>query len=247
MQIMERYSTATCGAIRNHVLGGQVITAGWPRREGAWRCGTGFRANQAQNSTTVAPSTRGPWPSSNWSHYVARRIMWRRCGGTTTSLLRSVDRESLSTCSQSFEKGEQRIRRAISTRPRLWRRGPSQGALFEGKVGVEVHAIGGADVFVAENQSDRRRVDMMTQKIHGTTVAKGVRRYFLCGQRRTLQCRRRHMALNEASHSVAAESFAAGSWEQRIFWHPSVFVEPGSDHRAGFSTQRVIRSLRPLP
>ncbi|MGH2836712.1 MAG: hypothetical protein ACRDJY_00005, partial [Thermoleophilaceae bacterium] len=112
------------------------------------RCGAGRRR------TTVRVDDPPPgrealcgFPHS--SSYVERATMRRP--GRRSSVWRCPWRSG-AAYSQAFQEGEKRVRWPISTGPRSRRRRLGDGPFLEGEVGVQVDAVGGANVLVAEDQ-----------------------------------------------------------------------------------------------
>src|SRR5664280_441607 len=93
--------------------------------------------------------------------------------------------------------------------------------------GVQVDAVGGADVLVAEPEGDGRGVDAVTAKGHGAAVPQGVWADRLAGQGWAGDGCGGDVALDQASDGVAAERSPGGAGEQWIGWRPGPLGEPG--------------------
>ena len=113
----------------------------------------------AQHTRLRAPSTIKPnRPKSTCNSYVEPANM-RRVGNGC--LFGASCRDVSAGYSQVLDEGEQAVGWPVS--PSACAEGRSAGDcfLFEGEVGVEVDAVGGADVFVAEDERDGGRVDLV--------------------------------------------------------------------------------------
>src|SRR5487761_1334869 len=149
-----------------------------------------------------------------------------------------ADRGLLSAAySQGFQEREERVRWAISARACSWRRRLGERLLLETEVGVEVHAVGRADVLVAEPEGDGGGVDTMAEQVHGAAVTQRVGRDVLGGQRWERGSCGGDVAFDETADGVAAEAQAFRPWEQRVARDPGALVEPSSKDRPGLPPQ----------
>src|ERR1700677_93067 len=84
--------------------------------------------------------------------------------------------------SQAFEEGEELIRRLVPAWGGSRRRGLGDRLLLDAEVGMEVDAVGSADVLVSQPERDGRAVNTMAKQVHGAGVPERVRGDVLGGQ-----------------------------------------------------------------
>jgi hypothetical protein len=141
--------------------------------------------------------------------------MWRAriCGAVVTTggfaLLGLVSGPHIHRLSRKAVGG------SVSAFGGVERRGPVDRFLLEREVGVEVDAVGRADVLVSEDEGDGGWVDFVAQEFHRAAVAKGVGRDFLGAKRRASVGGGRDVAFDQSADGVAAERAAFGAGEKR--------------------------------